>query len=1394
MKLREIRKRFAVLGSAAVIAVSGSAMCVLAAPEGSEEVQKLKTITVDDVENHAVGGLTPTVFADAYRAPKTKRYSRAVYPEKYDLRDLGQTTTVKNQGVWGTCWAFATIASLESCQLKKEGASGTVESDTPDFSELQLGWFNYEPQSAKSLEGSPAGSAQVGEGVSMGVGSERLEAGGNMPQAVTLLSAWQGGADEKDIPYHNAEGGTGKEGNWAVDDSKRNLSSIHLQNADFMPSPTTKISEEEYTYDKEAEKAIKNALMNNGAVAISYYADQSMQGVQGNGDYFNYTNWCQYVDVLNQSTTPNHSVTIVGWDDTYPVANFRQDRRPEGDGAWLVKNSWGTGYWGVDNTGYFWLSYYDRTISQVTSYQGEPADNYDNNYQYDYLGLASAIQYVPGGEISMANVFTANGSEALKAVSAVTSAPETTVTVKVYKLPSDAKGPLPENGGELLATVSKKFTYSGYHTIELETPKNLNKGDKFSVVETIRDSEGKYYYPVEMGADHSGKTTQKAVCNPGESYWVYSNNTYSDMASANAGEGSTIGNVMIKAFTDNLPPDIPTLSEITYSPAKTLGDVILPSVEGGSWTWDSPDTIPRADQESYPATFTPADENSSYEVFHANIPLKVNKASPIISGVSSSSIVYGQRLSEAVLQGNASVDGVAVRGILSWISGEVRPEVSDSKKTVYDYQFLPEDQINYNTAAGKVSLVVGKRPVTVRAKDAEKTYGDENPAFELEDIPQGTLVGNDTAADLGVRLICGADERTPVGSVDITGVSGAPNYDVTVVPGTLTVNQREADFKVLDTSIRFGEELPKSYDFEVANLAYWDDEQILGAKLFITPKDIPLGNPSGTYILEIDRAVIANENYKVGKMESGTLTIREVTAPTIPVMDEIIYNPNRTLGEINIPEVEGGTWTWDEPDEIPTVSKKAYAATFTPDEGSEYGVSHENFPLTVKKAVPLVSEVNSGTIIYGESLGESGLAVVCQADGIQVPGEASWLTSEYRPTVADSGTTIFDFRFTPSDLENYEMVAGETAVTVEAKQIVVKVKNVSKTYGDVNPVFEVEVPENELVDGDTAADLAVRLNCSADLRTPAGEVKIQGESGALNYEVEVTPGVLTINRRPLHFKAVNVFLKYEEALPGTYDFEVSNLVNGDSKVSVRANASIEAVNMPTSKAAGTYTLKVRNASVGDANYTVGSVTDGKLTIEEAEHETKDPGKIVGAATVKVSAATVRDKNIRLNWKQVPEADGYQVQLKASGKWKTVKTIGKNSTTSYNYTKTKLGRPYVFRVRAFRKVSGKTIYSKAGQVKKKAVPQTPEGLKAAAKKGKVTLTWKKISGISGYAVYRKVGGAWKTVSVVKASKKSFSDKRIKKGKTYTYRVRAYKISKRKKVYGSYSEAVKVKASR
>jgi C1A family cysteine protease len=55
-------------------------------------------------------------------------------------------------------------------------------------------------------------------------------------------------------------------------------------------------------------------------------------------------------------------VLIVGWDDAFPASSFRSGHRPPGDGAFLIKNSWGAD-WG--DKGFAWVSYHDATIGDA---------------------------------------------------------------------------------------------------------------------------------------------------------------------------------------------------------------------------------------------------------------------------------------------------------------------------------------------------------------------------------------------------------------------------------------------------------------------------------------------------------------------------------------------------------------------------------------------------------------------------------------------------------------------------------------------------------------------------------------------------------------------------------------------------------------------------------------------------------------------------------------------------------------------------------------------------------------------------------------------------------------------------------------------------------------------
>lgn len=170
---------------------------------------------------------------------------------------------------------------------------------------------------------------------------------------------------------------------------------------------------------------------------------------------------------------------------------------------------------------------------------------------------------------------------------------------------------------------------------------------------------------------------------------------------------------------------------------------------------------------------------------------------------------------------------------------------------------------------------------------------------------------------------------------------------------------------------------------------------------------------------------------------------------------------------------------------------------------------------------------------------------------------------------------------------------------------------------------------------------------------------------------------------------------------------------------------------------------------------------------------------------RISTARYNYKTIQVKWNKISGVSGYQIYRASSknGSYKRVKTVG-SGTTSFKNKGLTAGKTYYYKVRAY---NGSAVYPFSSASSESAKPKAPSSVRTTAGKRKITVRWKKVSGVSGYQVYRsaKKSGNYKRIKTVGHRTSKFINKRLKRGKRYYYKVRAYKKVKGKKVYSSYS---------
>ena len=478
-----------------------------------EEMDSDSEISVEDnyYDPSAWNGFIPSDNSYGYAKGKISTYGendidadRSVsYPAKLDPRPAG-VSGIREQYL-GSCWAYSAIAAVESNLIKKGYADSSI-----DLSEMQLVYFmdhvNEDPLGNYTKDTEYKPDCDKDKTI-----SELFERGGSSKAAVSFLSKWTGPVLESQAPVSCIPllGGGIKYDDDAINATVlgqelcANSSKWHFKGAKFCD------------YDIDHIDNVKELITNYGGVSMAYYS------ADGNG----YTNFFEDGDDLSYyfpyKAVANHAVELIGWDDNYPASNFKQT--PAGNGAWLMKQSWGTNF--VDNngthgSGYFWISYYDKTICEIIAVDYDSKDTYANMYAYDGGNMVN----LSGNKgTHFLNIYEAKayGTGSVEKIDGVMIylAANMPYTLTIYTNPVVENGKLHYSGKSKPVTGSSD--YEGFYTIDLKDQNiYIPDGMTYGIcIETSKDRTDKGLSSIGNGGYYQ---------EPGQTYTGYSLDALAD--------------------------------------------------------------------------------------------------------------------------------------------------------------------------------------------------------------------------------------------------------------------------------------------------------------------------------------------------------------------------------------------------------------------------------------------------------------------------------------------------------------------------------------------------------------------------------------------------------------------------------------------------------------------------------------------------------------------------------------------------------------------------------------------------------------------------------------------------------------------------------------------------
>lgn len=373
--------------------------------------------------------------------------------------------------------------------------------------------------------------------------------------------------------------------------------------------------------------------------------------------------------------------------------------------------------------------------------------------------------------------------------------------------------------------------------------------------------------------------------------------------------------------------------------------------------------------------------------------------------------------------------------------------------------------------------------------------------------------------------------------------------------------------------------------------------------------------------------------------------------------------------------------------------------------------------------------------------------------------------------------------------------------------------------GTVLPETAIEFDTKYMINKHAAGTVYYTVEYSKGDTAPEGtEPKAGGtiynydKYGNSNPPVLEKEGMYTIK-----VKVIGYGLRDSETMTFTYKVEDIDSPEETEELTA-ARSTYDSIKLSWSKSddADGYEIRRKDAKNNEqtvvASTTETSYLDKELTTGlEYEYTVMpykqlDSGQRVYASGISAEAKTYLTKptlssvarsgynSILVKWNEVEGASGYQIYRydAVSKKYSLAGTVTDGETVSYTNTGLRTGRKYTYKVRAYRTLEdGTTSYSSYSSTKSATPYLTKPTLSSVSRSGysSIKIKWNKITGASGYQIYRydAVSKKYSRIkTITSGSTTSYTNTGLKTGRKYTYKVRAYRtLSSSTKSYSSYS---------